>query len=107
MVNDIKTEIDNLQEETTHFDFPFFTNLEKKKNILNCKRTYVECKLKAISGDKYPNQNFIDEEWEKAVKYADEQFKSLPEDIRINGFYLQELMHYYVEQLGTVILSEN
>jgi hypothetical protein len=103
----IKAEIDDLLEETTRLDFPFLSNLDKKKKILNDRRMYIESEMKAISGEKYPSQDVVDEIWDKSIRYADEKFMSLPENKRLNGFYLQELMHYYVEQLGKIILLEN
>ena len=45
--------------------------------------------------------------WEESVKYVEEQFKSLPRNKRLNGFYLQELMHYYTEQLGNNIMNND
>ena len=101
----IKAEIDNLLIETTQFDFPFLSNMKKKNKILNDKRMYVESELKGISGKKYPTKDVVDEVWKDAIKYTDEQFKSLPANKRLNGFYLQELMHYYVEQLSVIILA--
>ncbi len=37
----------------------------------------------------------------------DGQFQSLPAQKRLNGFYLQELMHYYAEKLGESILDND
>lgn len=103
MDNVIKREIENLLEETTQFDFPFLASVEKKETILNENRTYVEKELKTIAKDLYPSDAVIERVWEEAVGYADGQFKTLPENKRLNGFYLQELMHHYVEALSEII----
>lgn len=104
MENKIKVEIDNLLEETTQFDFPFLATIENKKLILKEKRLYVEEKLKSLVIEQFPTDEKIESIWGESVKYADAQFKSLPNNKRLNGFYLQELMHYYVEKLVEVIL---
>jgi len=44
--------------------------------------------------------------WNEALDYAGSKFDSLPVSKRLNGFYLQELMHRYVELLGNVV-TEN
>ncbi len=41
----------------------------------------------------------MQEIWNEAVEYADEQFKSLDPKYKINGFYLQELLHYYAQKI--------
>lgn len=104
MENAIQTEIDNLLEETSRFDFPFLANTEKKEFILKEKRTHVEKELRTIAVDQYPTDEEIESIWLESVEYADGQFESLTNSKRLNGFYLQELMHHYVEKLGEVIL---
>jgi len=103
----IKKEIENILKETTQFDFPFLEKEEKKKSILQEKKTYVEEKLRSISPRLFPNDEKINEIWSESIEYADEQFKALPAKRRLNGFYLQELMYYYVEKLGDSIMSNN
>lgn len=105
MDNVLKREIKNLLEETTQFDFPFLASVEKKETILNENRTYIENELRTIAKDLYPSEDVIERVWEESVEYADGQFKTLPENKRLNGFYLQEIMHRYVEVLAEIIFD--
>lgn len=107
MENNIKMEIDSILKETTQFDFPFFSNQEKKKNIVIEKKCYIEEKLKIIAPRQFPCEEKRKELWNKSVEHADDQFKSLTVKNRLNGFYLQELMHYYAEQLGDNIIDND
>lgn len=100
MGNISKEEIENLLEETTQFDFPFLASAERKKEILLDNKKYVEKELKLIMGEYYPDNESVKAIWDEAVKYADNQFKTLPENKRLNGFYLQEVMHIYVEKMS-------
>lgn len=102
----IKTAIDDLIEETTKFDFPFLSSAEKKKKIVNDNKKYVEKQLEKIAGSNYPVQEIVDKIWKESIEYTEKQFATLSESNRLNGFYLQELMHYYVEQLGKIILMD-
>lgn len=105
MKDNIKIILENLLEETTKFDFPIFANTEKKQTFLLEKKLYVENKLKL---KETAPKSFADKEklWKESVEHAEEQFKSLPAKKRLNGFYLQELMHCYAEKLGNSI-TEN
>lgn len=105
MGNSVKTEIADILEETTKFDFPIFSNEEKKKTILLEKKSYIEEKLKLIAPGLFPDEEKMTKIWKESVEYADGQFQSLPVLKRLNGFYLQELMHYYTEKLGESILE--
>ncbi|MDD7280389.1 hypothetical protein [Floccifex sp.] len=99
----MKKEVEQLLEETTKLDFPFLSKKETKEQIIRDNKRYFEDKLKSIFKTKYINSELIEEVWKQSVDYAQKQFKSLPEKQRINGFYLQELMHYYVEQLSAIL----
>lgn len=105
MGSSIETEIANILEETTKFDFPIFSNEEKKKAILLEKKLYIEEKLELIAPELFPDEEKMKKIWKESVEYADGQFQSLPVQKRLNGFYLQELMHYYAEKLGESILE--
>lgn len=103
----IKAEIDKLLIETTRFDFPFFASIEKKKTIIAEKKLYIEKKMEVLAPQLLSDNERKEEIWKKSVEYAEEQFKSLPQNKRLNGFYLQELMHYYTEQLGDNIMNND
>ena len=105
MENTIKIEIDNILKETTQFDFPVFASEEKKKAILLEKKSYIEEEFRTIAPKLFPGEEKMGKLWKESVDYADEQFKSLSTKKRLNGFYLQELMHYYAEKLGDSIIA--
>lgn len=107
MKNTIKIEIDNILKETTQFDFPFFANEEKKKEILLEKKSYIEDEIKIITPKLFPDEEKIQNIWKESIEYADEQFKFIPIKKRLNGFYLQELMHYYAEKLRDSIVVDD
>lgn len=104
MDNRVKIKIDNILEETTQFDFPFFASEEKKKIILLEKKFYIDEEFKAIAPELFSNEEKMKEIWKESVKYAKKQFNSLPVKKRLNGFYLQELMYNYVERLRDSII---
>lgn len=104
--NNIRKQIGKVLEETTHFDFPFMAKPEKKKTIIAEKKLYIEEQLKKVAPERFPNEDTLKEIWDESVAYADEQFKSLSEKNKLNGFYLQELMHDYTEKIGDRI-SDN
>ena len=103
----IRTEIKNVLEETTRFSFPFFSNKEKKKIIMQEKKFYIEEKLRTLAPERFPSKEKKDAIWIESLEYVNKQFKSLPIDTRLNGFYLQELMHYYAERLGICIIDND
>lgn len=103
----IKEEIDKLLMETARFDFPFFASAERKKAIISEKKLYIEKKMEVFAPQLFSDNERKEKIWEESVKYVEEQFKSLPRNKRLNGFYLQELMHYYTEQLGNNIMNND
>lgn len=93
MKKDISKEINCIIEETTQYDFPFLASQEKKKAIITEKKLYIEEKLRRILPESFPNEDILKKMWEESVEYSDEKFESLSEKHRLNGFYLQELIH--------------
>lgn len=94
-----KEEVQKIIEETTHYDFPFLASREKKQKIIMEKKYYIEKQYEEISVDIVKDKVKLQEIWNEAVEYADEQFKSLDSKYKINGFYLQELLHYYAQKI--------
>lgn len=105
MKKDIEKEINCIIEETTQYDFPLFATQDKKKAIIMDKKLYIEEKLKRILPDTFPNEDTVKKMWEESIEYSDEQFESLSEKHKLNGFYLQELIHCYAEKIGKAILE--
>lgn len=66
----------------------------------------VLCGFEPIFYTTHPNEEPLNKLWNEALDYAGSKFDSLPVSKRLNGFYLQELMHRYVELLGNVV-TEN
>lgn len=105
MENKIKLEIEKILNETTKFDFPFLANQEEKKTIIIDKKAYIEELLKIIAPERFPCEKICNKIWEESLRFADEQFKSLSVKNKLNGFYLQELMHCYAKKLADMILD--
>lgn len=95
--------INRLLNETMYMDFPFLAGEDKKKRIIEDKKTYIEDAIKEAFAEMYPKENELNSIWNEALDYASSKFDSLPVSKRLNGFYLQELMHRYVELLGNVV----
>lgn len=105
MKKDIAKEINCIIEETTQYDFPFSASQDKKKTVITEKKLYIEEKLRRILPERFPNEDILKKMWEESVEYSDEQFESLSEKHRLNGFYLQELIHCYSEKFGNTVLN--
>ena len=103
MEQNIELKIKKIVEETTQFDFPFLASRERKKAIVLEKKIYIDNKLKSIMQEKFPSEDELKRIWEESVNYADEQFKSLSDNKKLNGFYLQELCNYYAKKVGNII----
>ncbi len=110
MIDKVYEAIEEILNETIQFDFPIFVKEDKKKEIILEKKKYIEEKFKIINPILFNHEDKINEIWTESIDYANKQFEFLPIDKRINGFYLQELMHCYAEKLGTktiIMLKEN
>ncbi len=92
-------------DKTTKLDFPFGSSQRIKKVIIVEKKLHMENCIKKIVPEYFPSKDVLEKIWEESVKYADEQFKTLSEKNRLNGFYLQEIMHCYVEKICQEILD--
>ena len=90
--------INRLLNETMNMDFPFLAGEDKKKRI-------IEDTIKEAFAEMYPEKCELNNLWNEALDYAGSKFDSLPVSKRLNGFYLQELMHRYVELLGNVVIE--
>ena len=88
--------INRLLNETMHMDFPFLAGEDKKKRIVEDKKIYIEDTIKEAFAEMYPEKLELNKLWNEALDYAGSKFDSLPVSKRLNGFYLQELMHRYV-----------
>jgi hypothetical protein len=103
--DDILHGINAIIEETTFYDFPFLANEKRKKEIIGEKKIYIEDQLKQLAPELWPLDVEVDQAWDEALDHANRSFESIPSK-KINGFYLQELMHFYSENLGQIILSQ-
>lgn len=99
-------EMGRISEDMTKIDFPVFTNKEKKKEIIYEKKLDVEEKLKESVPEYFPSEDILKQIWTESVGYTNGQFKHLSEKYRLNGFYLQELLHCYAMKISDVIFRE-
>lgn len=101
----VSKELEKILEDTTKLSFPMFANSSKKKEQLDIIKQEVEEKILSIlSQDDSERISLQKEElWKAAEKSACEQFDTLPEKLKINSFYLQEVMHTYVESIVSLL----
>lgn len=99
-------EINEILDETTKFDIPFWTNREKKEIIIAEKKSYVEERIRTITPEYFPDKDILKKIWFESVEYTEQQFESLAEKYKINGFYLQELLHCYAEKIENEIMDK-
>lgn len=102
----IMNEINEVLDETTKFDVPFWANREKKKAIIAEKKSYVEERIRTITPEYFPDENVLKKIWFSSIEYTEQQFESLAEKYKINGFYLQELLHCYAEKIENEIMDK-
>ena len=98
--------IEQLVSETMFYDFYFMARENKRKEVVSEKRLHIETEFKQILAGKFPGQETLDRMWNEAVEYVDESFASLSSKIKLNGFYLQELMHCYSEKLNAIYVHD-
>lgn len=101
----ILKDIDAIVEETTLYDFGFLVSEERKNEMIQEKKVHVEKELKKAARELWPSDMELDQAWNEAVENTEKKFASLPPQIRINGFYLQELLHCYSKKIKEAILS--
>ncbi len=107
-MNRVIDELNVIMNETMKYDFPFLASKEKKSVIIAEKKKYIENRVDEAIGKYSPGIRIeYDSLWEEAEKKAAEQFDSLPDKVKINGFYLQELTHTYVERILEKIKAES
>ncbi len=98
-------QIENVVDETTDFDFPFFASDKIKHEIITEKKLYIERKLRTLAGGLWLDESYQKELWDNAFEHTEKEFSSLSLKTRLNGFYLQELMHEYSNGLGKAIIA--
>lgn len=101
--------LNELLERTTKLSFSFFSKTDaKKKQVLVEKNKIDKCIEEALQ--KYDSEIDIvdrrEKAWEEAQKHAIKEFDNIPEKHKLNSFYLQEVMHVYVENLKRIILGD-
>lgn len=111
MDSKISEALDKILEKTTKLSFPFFASTQKK--ILFLQKTKDEFDNEILNQISFDSELFLklksklSELWANAEKDAKKEFESLPEKIQLNSFYLQEVMHRYVEKIIQVFSESN
>lgn len=90
---------ERLLRDTTRLSFPVFASEGKKREqIYITKQRFDEKILSMLSLDDPDRLRArMADLWEAAERSAQGEFDTLPERLRINSFYLQEVMHQYIE----------
>ena len=99
----LKDKMETILNETTKLSFPFFTGDDKKKDIMRKERIRLKSCITNLLSLYNLNEiaENIEEEkiWDDAWKTSAKKFNSLPDGVKINSFFLQELMHEYVRAM--------
>jgi len=90
-------QIERLLEQTGKLSFPPFASEKKKREILNTIRNETDYKISKILGENSLFESRKDMLWMQAEELASKEFDTLPDKLKMNSFYLQEVMHQYVE----------
>lgn len=101
----VSKELEKILEDTTGLSFPVFANGRQKREQLDITKQETEEKIRSILSPD-DSARFDSEKaglWGEAEKFACEQFDTLPEKLKINSFYLQEVMHRYVESIFSLL----
>ena len=106
MTNDIANRIAAVIDTTRTYDFPFLADETTKEAVIRAKKASIEDQFRHIA-PVWPGDALLAQWWAESAAAAAACFDSLPPKARINGFYLQELMHRYAACIGKFILSEN
>ena len=96
----IKEVLFGIASETEKYDFPFFSSNERKKEIIEEKKKDLDERLIEIlrlNNYTIPEMFISDHLWKKSEEKAKKQLGN-ENDNYLNGFYLQELLHTYVEE---------
>ena len=96
---DRKEKMNSLLEYTTKVSFPFMASEERKKRILNETKDKIDVELADLVDDKTVFESKKEIVWEEAKESACKEFSTLPNNLRLNSFYFQEVMHQYVEKM--------
>lgn len=96
--------------ETTKYKFPFFSSTDEKKQIILAKKEQIDNLFDELLF-KYELGSKQDLYWKKGMwnevqANAVKKFSSLPDCVKINSFFLQELMHEYAEKKALWILNQ-
>ena len=96
--------------ETMKYKFPFFSSTDEKKQIILAKKEQIdnlfdELLFQYELGSKQ-DLYWKKEMWNEVQANAVEKFSSLPDCVKINSFFLQELMHEYAEKKALWILNQ-
>ena len=100
-VEKMKKEFENVLNETKKINISALMSQSKKEEKLLEYKQRFEKELLLHMNEDEKNKFIIikDESWKKSQEHTNDEFKSTPKRIKINAFYLQELMHTYVEHI--------
>lgn len=96
-----KFELEQILKQTEKLDFPFCASYDEKQSILeNTKHQLIE-QIKAVfeKDNLFFDDSFYESVWENSVEQVEPKFENLGPKLMLNGFYLQEVFHTFVEQI--------
>lgn len=103
MDDSMKYLFEQILEKTKRLSFPMFSNENKKSEILiNTREKIDEEILQVLLENEKMRKDFEENRssiWLKSESISKEKFEKLPSHLKVNSFYLQEVMTEYVQNV--------
>lgn len=94
--------IEKLLVDTQKYKFPLLASNSKKEAIIINRRNDINQIVAPLLSREVFNYD-LEQIWEKSKEKASKEFASLPNNLKLNSFYFQELMHTYVQDLASIL----
>lgn len=97
----MKEDLFQLAAETERYSFRLSFNIDKRKSMIQEKKKELDQRMLGVLSINHfdvPSLFASEEIWEQSKEQARGKFDNFSENQLINGFYLQELIHTYVEK---------
>lgn len=98
--------VNSIINETMSYDFPFLASDTKKQQIIWERKQHIEKQFLQLIQNKTVEKELLEQFWRDSVEHTEESFSSLSQKIKVNVFYLQELMHTYSEKIAQLVLAK-
>ena len=102
----LNEDIQELYRIIAKLSFPILASERQKSNLMKAEREKIDGRIdQAIQKYNIPIniESSREECWQDSLVKAKPEFESLPLKLRMNSFYMQEVLHRYVENQVDII----